>query len=90
MPGIDIHTHGAPSQELTLHGSCARASHLVKDKVTGRRVAKDEVSRDVGRPVAPVIPDVRRPVAAVGKAPDGGGFWCEGGGGEFFNFEIRV
>ncbi|MCZ7385120.1 MAG: hypothetical protein O8C63_10290 [Candidatus Methanoperedens sp.] len=46
-------------------------------------VAQDEVARDVWRPVAPVIADVRCPVAAVGEAPDRGGFGGEGGGGEF-------
>jgi hypothetical protein len=50
----------------------------VKHKLTGRSVAQDEVSRDVGRPVAPVIPYMRRPIAAVGEAPDGGGFRLDG------------
>ncbi len=30
----------------------------------------------------PVVADVRSPVAAVGEAPDCGGFGGEGGGGE--------
>ncbi len=47
-----------------------------------RRVAQNEVAGYVGRPVAPVIPYVRRPVAAVGEAKGCGGFWGEGGGGE--------
>ncbi len=55
---------------------------MVEHQVAGRRVAKDEVSRDVGRPVAPVVADVCCPVAAVGEGSDEGGFGGEGGGGE--------
>ncbi len=75
-------THCAPSQKLALHKCSARACHLVEHEFTGRRISKDEVSRDVGRPVAAVVADVSAPVAAVGEAPDGGGFGGEGGGGE--------
>jgi len=59
-----------------------RVIGLVEDEVAGRRVTQDEVARDVGRPVAPAVSDVRCPVAAVGEVPDGGGFGGEGGGGE--------
>ena len=61
-----------------------------RHKLTGRRVAKNEVTRDVWRPVAPVIPDVCCPVAAVGEAPDGGGFGGEGGGGELRDLPVGV
>lgn len=81
--GIDVHTHGAPSQELAFHKHSAASSHLVKHQIPRRRIAQNEITRDIWRPVAPVIPDVRCPVAAVGEAPDRGGFGCEGGGGEF-------
>ncbi len=82
--GIDVHSHGAPSQKLALHNRSARASHLVKHKVARRSVAQDEVARDVRRPVAPVVADVGRPVAAVGERPDCGGFGGEGGGGKLW------
>jgi len=49
-------------------------------------VAQNKVAQDVWRPIAPVIPNVRRPIATVGEAPDGGGFGGEGGGGELRDF----
>ena len=52
----------------------------VKHKLTGCSVAQNEVARDVWRPVAPVIPNVRRPVAVGWEAKNGGGFGSEGGG----------
>ncbi len=58
-------------------------SGSVKHEVAGRGIAEDEVAGEIGRPVAPVIPDVGSPVAAVGEGPDRGGFGGEGGGGEF-------
>ncbi len=67
---VYVHSHGAPSQELAFHGCSPGACHLVKYEVVGRRVAKDEVSRDVWRPVAPVVAYVRRPVAAVWEGPE--------------------
>ena len=41
--------------------------------------AQNEVVRDVGRPVAPVISHVLSTVAAVGEAKDGSDFGSEGG-----------
>ena len=81
--GIYIDRDGASAQKFALHRSCARACHLVKHKLARLRVAQDEVARDVGRPVAPVVACVRGPVAAVGEGPDCCGFGSEGGGGEF-------
>ena len=72
--------HHVPSKKFAFHRRCARTHHPVK--LTGRGIAQNEVSRDVWRPVAPVIPDVGSPVAAVGEGPDCGGFGSEGGGGE--------
>ena len=54
----------------------------VKHMLAGLCIAQNEVARDVWRPVAPVIPHVRGPVAAVGEGPDCGGFGGEGGGGK--------
>lgn len=79
--GIDVYSHGAPPQELAFHNCGARAGHLIKNNLTRRGITKDEVSRDVWLPVAPVVSDVRSPVAAVGEATDCGGFGGEGGGG---------
>ena len=67
-----------------------RVIGLVKHKVAGRSVAKNEISRDVWRPVAPVIADVGSPVAAVGEGPDCGGFGGEGGGGEIICSSIST
>ena len=43
----------------------------------------DQIARNLQLLIAPVVPDVRYPVAAVGEAPDGGSFGGEGGGGKF-------
>jgi len=51
-----------------------RVIGLVKHKFAGLGIAQDEVAGYVRRPVAPVVSDVGSPVAAVGEAPDGGGF----------------
>jgi len=56
--------------------------YLVKHKFTRLCIAQNEVAGDVWRQVAPLIPYVRCPVAAVREAPEGGGFGGEGGGGE--------
>ncbi|MFZ2411485.1 MAG: hypothetical protein WAW23_07940, partial [Candidatus Methanoperedens sp.] len=64
---------------------CLRAyvdSRWVKHQIPRRSIAKNEVAGYVGRPVAPVVPDMRSPVAAVGEAKGCGGFGGEGGGGE--------
>ncbi len=70
------------SSFLAFHKRCARSHHLVKHQIPRDGIANNQVAQDVWRPVAPVIPNVRRPVAAVGEAPDGGGFGDEGGWGE--------
>jgi hypothetical protein len=49
---------------------------------------KNEIAGDVGRPVAPVVAHVRRPVSAVGEAPDGGGFGGEGRGANCEIFQL--
>jgi len=40
------------------------------------------VRKDVWRPVAPVVADMRSPVAAIGEAKNGGGFGDKEEGGE--------
>ena len=77
IPDFFNRTHAkAPrcaSQEACIpQAFCARTHYLVK--LAELCVAQNEVARDVWRPVAPVIPNVRRPVAAVGEAKDG---WWE-------------
>ena len=51
---------------------------------------QNEVSRDVGRPAAHVVADVRNPVAAVREGPEGCGFGGEGGGGELLEIPIGM
>ena len=65
-------------------------SGQVKHEVAGRGVAEDEVPGDAGRPVVPVVADVRSPVAAVGEAPYGCDFGSEGGGGEIMDLPVVV
>jgi hypothetical protein len=52
--------HGAPSQEVALHG-CSPPEPAIWSSTssTGARVAQNEVSRDVWRPVAHVVADNR-------------------------------
>jgi len=51
------------------------------------------VRKDVWRPVAPVVADMRSPVAAIGEAPDRGGFGGYCGAkrkGELLEIQITI
>lgn len=43
----------------------SKRTHFVKHKVAGRSVAKNEVSRDIGRLGAPVVPDAKNVSAFI-------------------------
>ncbi len=85
-PGFEeTHEHSRRDWHEML--AAPRISHKDGAVFPGRKYtqSQNEVTRDVGRPVAPVIPHMDSPVAAVGEAPDSGGFRVKVEGA---NFEI--
>ena len=71
---VDINADGISSEEFGLNERGATSGKLVQNEIAGLRVAENKIAGDVGRPIAAPFGVVGGPIAALGKAPNGGHF----------------